>query len=78
VTSELKARHTGRRIVLTTFGSLGDLHPYIAVALGLLARGHEAIIATTRQNRRWIEARGIGFHAVRPDGPDQDDDRDAR
>ena len=24
-----------RRIVLTTFGSLGDLHPYIAVALGV-------------------------------------------
>jgi hypothetical protein len=28
-----------RRIVLTTFGSLGDLHPYIAVALGLKSRG---------------------------------------
>jgi hypothetical protein len=36
-----------RRIVLTTFGSLGDLHPYIAIALGLQARGHEAVIATS-------------------------------
>ena len=27
-----------RRIVLTTFGSLGDLHHYIALALGLQAR----------------------------------------
>ena len=71
------ARRTGRRIVLTTFGSLGDLHPYIAVALGLQARGHEAIIATTRHYRQRIEARGIGFHAVRPDGPDLDADRDA-
>jgi len=69
-------RHTGRRIVLTTFGSLGDLYPYIAVALGLKARGHEAIIATTRRYRQRIEARGIGFHAVRPDGPDLDADRD--
>ena len=76
-TSEPKARHTGRRIVLTTFGSLGDLHPYIAVALGLQARGHEAVIATTRHYRQRIEARGIGFHAVRPDGPDLDVDRDA-
>ena len=57
--------HTGRRIVLTTFGSLGDLHPYIAVALGLQARGHEAVIATTRHYRQRIEAQGIGFHAVR-------------
>jgi len=76
-TSELKARRTGRRIVLTTFGSLGDLYPYIAVALGLQARGHEAVIATTRHYQKKIEARGIGFHAVRPDGPDLDTDRDA-
>ena len=63
--------------MLTTFGSLGDLHPYIAVALGLQARGHEAIIATTRRYRQKIEARGVGFHAVRPDGPDLNADHDA-
>jgi rhamnosyltransferase subunit B len=75
-TSERKAQNTGR-IVLTTFGSLGDLYPTIAVARGLQARGHEAIIATTRRYRARIEAQGIGFHAVRPDGPDLDVDRDA-
>jgi UDP:flavonoid glycosyltransferase YjiC (YdhE family) len=46
-TVQPKARRGERRIVLTTFGSLGDLHPYIAVALGLKERGHEAIIATS-------------------------------
>jgi rhamnosyltransferase subunit B len=56
-----------RRIVFTTFGSLGDLHPYIAIALGLQARGHEAIIATSAYYRQKIEALGIGFRAVRPD-----------
>jgi UDP:flavonoid glycosyltransferase YjiC (YdhE family) len=61
-----------RRIVLTTFGSLGDLHPYIAVALGLQARGHEAVIATSGYYRQKIEALGIGFRAVRPDAPDFD------
>ena len=30
---------SGKRIVFTTAGSLGDLHPYIAVALGLKAGG---------------------------------------
>lgn len=59
-----------RRIVLTTFGSLGDLHPYIAVALGLKARGHEAVIATSAVYREKIEALGLGFRAVRPDAPD--------
>ena len=73
-TSEPKTRQTGRRIVLTTFGSLGDLHPYIAIAQGLQSRGHEASIATTRHFQQRIEARGIGFHAVRPDGPELDVD----
>jgi UDP:flavonoid glycosyltransferase YjiC (YdhE family) len=63
--------------VLTPFGSLGDLYPYLAVAVGLKARGHEAVIATTRHYREKIEMRGIGFRAVRPDGPDLNVDRDA-
>src|SRR5262249_42493361 len=56
-----------RRIVVTTAGSLGDLHPYLAIALGLKARGHEAIMATGECYRKKIEALGIGFRAVRPD-----------
>src|SRR5262245_18219023 len=66
-TDQPKARQAPRRIVLTTFGSLGDLHPYIAVALGLQQRGHEAIIATSAYYRQKIEALSIGFRAVRPD-----------
>jgi UDP:flavonoid glycosyltransferase YjiC (YdhE family) len=58
------------RIVLTTFGSLGDLHPYLAVGLGLLARGHEVIVATSGTYRARVEALGLGFRAVRPDAPD--------
>jgi UDP:flavonoid glycosyltransferase YjiC (YdhE family) len=56
-----------RRIVVTTAGSLGDLHPYMAIALGLKARGHEAIMATGECYRKKIEALGIGFRVVRPD-----------
>lgn len=66
-----------RRIVFTTFGSLGDLYPYLAVARGLQARGHEAVIATTGRFRENVEAAGVGFHAVRPDGPDINTDREA-
>jgi UDP:flavonoid glycosyltransferase YjiC (YdhE family) len=62
--------HKPKRILLTTFGSLGDLHPYIAIALGLQARGHEAIIATSEYYRQKIEKLGIGFRPVRPDVPD--------
>jgi rhamnosyltransferase subunit B len=63
-------RETGKRVVLVTFGSFGDLHPYIAIALGLRARGHEPIIATSGLHRAKVESEGIRFQAVRPDfGP---------
>jgi UDP:flavonoid glycosyltransferase YjiC (YdhE family) len=57
-------------------GSRGDLHPYVAVALGLQARGHEAVIATSACYREKVEALGIGFRALRPDHPAVDADPD--
>ena len=55
------------RVVLTTVGSLGDLHPDIAIALGLKARGHEAIVATSACYQKKVEALGLGYRVVRPD-----------
>ncbi len=55
------------RIVITTFGSLGDLHPAIALARGLRARGHDAEIATSEPYRAKIAALGLPFRPVRPD-----------
>ena len=34
-----------KRILLAATGSLGDLHPMLAIGLGLKQRGHSAIIA---------------------------------
>ncbi len=56
-----------RRIVLTTLGSLGDLHPFIAIGLGLKARGHEVVLATGECYRHKVEALGLGFRPLRPD-----------
>lgn len=55
------------RIVIVVYGSLGDLHPTIALAQGLKARGHHAVIATSEPYRAKITALGIPFRAVRPD-----------
>lgn len=55
------------RVVITTFGSLGDLHPYLAIALELQHRGHEAIVATAGCHRQYVESRGLGFRPVRSD-----------
>jgi UDP:flavonoid glycosyltransferase YjiC (YdhE family) len=66
-TTEPPARPRGARIVVASFGSLGDLHPYIAIALGLKARGQDVIVATGECYRKKIEALGLGFRPVRPD-----------
>jgi len=58
------------RFLLATFGSFGDLHPYIALALELRARGHHPILATSRAYREKIEKLGLEFLPVRPDMPD--------
>jgi UDP:flavonoid glycosyltransferase YjiC (YdhE family) len=55
------------RVVLTTFGSLGDLHPYLAVGLGLRARGHEVLVATSEVYRERVIGAGLEFAPVRPD-----------
>ena len=53
--------------LLTTFGSFGDLHPYVAVGIGLRDRGHRVTIATSENYRAKVEGEGLNFHAVRPD-----------
>src|SRR5579884_2443351 len=54
-------------IILTTLGSLGDLHPYIAIGKGMQARGYEAVIATSPCYRQKIEALHQGYRPMRPD-----------
>ena len=46
VTAEPHTHPRKRRIVLVAFGSLGDLCPYVAVALGLKACGLDVVLAT--------------------------------
>jgi rhamnosyltransferase subunit B len=58
------------RIVVTTIGSLGDLHPQIAIALELRKRGHSVIFATHKGYQGKIEALGFKFHEMHPDGTD--------
>ncbi len=55
-----------KHIVLATLGSLGDLHPTQALALGLQSRGHRVTIATQQMYRAKVEAEGARFHAIRP------------
>ncbi|QEH34846.1 MurG-like transferase [Aquisphaera giovannonii] len=64
---------SARRIVLMAVGSYGDVHPYIAIALGLKARGHNAVVATCACYRKKVESLGLGYRTVRPDCDRVDD-----
>lgn len=61
------------KIVLSAFGSLGDLHPMIALGIELRARGHEIAFNTLEVYREKIGALEFEFHPMRPDlDPERD------
>ena len=54
------------RIVLTCWGSHGDVDPYLALARGLVARGHAPVLAAPDFYREVAAVAGVDFHPVRP------------
>lgn len=61
------------RVVLASIGSLGDLHPHLAIALALREKGHSVAIATHQEYRAYVEALDLEFHRMRPDNIGLDD-----
>lgn len=55
------------RIVITSFGSYGDLNPYLGLGRALAARGHTPVLALPASYRSHVESAGLHFHAVAPD-----------
>jgi UDP:flavonoid glycosyltransferase YjiC (YdhE family) len=55
------------KIVIAPYGSLGDLHPMLALALELRERGHEIVLNTLEVYREKIELLGFEFYPLRPD-----------
>jgi rhamnosyltransferase subunit B len=53
-------------ILLTTQGSLGDLHPYLALGQGLRERGHRVVVGTTRYYQDRVEGAGLEFRPIAP------------
>src|SRR5207248_3175405 len=50
------------RVVLTSWGSYGDLYPYLGLAVRLKALGHAPVLATCPLHRPVVEAAGVPFH----------------
>lgn len=65
---------TAPHLVVATWGSFGDVHPYLAIAQEwqrrFESRGGRATIASCEMFRSAAENAGLGFRAIRPDLPD--------
>ncbi|PWB83804.1 MAG: glycosyltransferase [Methylocystaceae bacterium] len=55
-----------KRILLVTFGTLGDVYPFIAIAHAMRRRGLDAVIAAPEMHRSSIESEGVAYTRLRP------------
>lgn len=56
------------RIVIPTTGSRGDVEPYVALGVGLRARGHEVCVATHADFESFVRGHGLAFQQIAEGG----------
>ena len=56
-----------KKILITTFGFMGDLNPYIALARRFKEEAHFPVIATSEYYRAAVKKAGIYFYPIRPE-----------
>ena len=61
------------RIAITSWGSYGDVNPYVGLALALRARGHTPVLAIPTYYREAVEREGLEHAVVGPDVEPGDD-----
>ncbi|MET4897186.1 glycosyltransferase [Sphingomonadaceae bacterium jetA1] len=54
------------RVLLVTIGSLGDLHPFIAIGRSLIAQGHRVTLAVPEDGVAKVRAAGLNAEAILP------------
>lgn len=57
-------------ITILTYGSRGDVQPFLPLSLGLMSRGHKVILAAPPRFKNLIEEHGITFHSLAGDPED--------
>ena len=58
---QTRSSHDFGNDCLNTFGSYGDIHPYLAIAAELCSRGHHPVVATSELYREKLVAGGFDF-----------------
>jgi len=57
--TEYKIKHM--KILITTYGTLGDVQPCVALRKGLMRAGHEVILGTSERFRDFVEGHDPTF-----------------
>jgi sterol 3beta-glucosyltransferase len=55
------------RFLILTYGTRGDVQPYVALGIGLKAAGHDVTVATAGRFGDFVEDHGLGFFAMSDD-----------
>ena len=55
------------RLLLVSSGTRGDVQPMVALAQGLIAEGHEAIVCSNEPYRAFVEENGVAFRGTKGD-----------
>ena len=51
-------------IGIFTYGTRGDLQPYVALALGLMDKGHKVTLSATEDFKDFVEGFGVAFQPL--------------
>jgi sterol 3beta-glucosyltransferase len=51
-------------IGIFTYGTRGDLQPYVALALGLMDKGHKVTLSATEDFKDFVEGFGVSFQPL--------------
>ncbi len=49
---------------IITYGSRGDVQPYVSLALGLMGHGHQVTLAAPGNFRDFVEGYGVNFYPL--------------
>jgi sterol 3beta-glucosyltransferase len=56
------------KVLIMTLGTRGDVQPFVALARGLTAAGHDAVLAAPHRFDEFVRSRGVDFAGI-DDGP---------
>jgi len=59
------------RFAALTWGTRGDIQPFVALGTELVRRGHQVMLAARAPFRAFIEEHGLGFFELEEDGTDE-------